>query len=231
MNYQSEQIDALMGALAKAQGKMSGAAKDCSNPFFKSKYADLNSIWTACREALSENGLAVVQTVREREAGDICLHTTLGHYSGQWMASSMPIRVKSDGKNNELQMLGSSLSYLRRYSLAALVGVAPADEDDDGNAGTGYKAPQPKEPVTQIPVISKDKENAVTQIPVISKDQVSELYSLLAKCDGDFSDKVVTFLRDKGMTGIDKMLVSFYPPIRKSIDKHLSEQEMKANEA
>ncbi len=219
MNYQSDNINELMGALAKAQGKMSGAKKDSSNPFFKSKYADLNAVWEACRDALSENGLAVVQTVRERDTGDICLHTTLGHASGQWMASSMPIRIKSDGKTNELQMLGSSLSYLRRYSLAALVGVAPADEDDDGNAGTGYKAPQPKEP-------------AVAQIPTINFTQASEIKSLIALCDGDFTTKIMGYLASNGMPNIDRMLVSFFDPIKKRIQKYLADEAIteKANE-
>lgn len=212
--YQSENIADLMGALAKAQGKMHGAKKDSANPFFKSRYADLNSVWEACREALSENGLAVVQTVRERETGDICLHTTLGHASGQWMASSMPIRIKGDGKNNELQMLGSSLSYLRRYSLAALVGVAPADEDDDGNSGTGYKAPQPR-------------EASVAQIPVISTTQASEIRSMMAQCDNEFVTKIMVYLGTNGMTSIDKMLISFFEPIKKRIQKYLSEESQK----
>jgi len=61
MSEQSEQINELATALAKAQGKITGALKDSANPFYKSRYADLASVWDACRAALSENGLAVVQ--------------------------------------------------------------------------------------------------------------------------------------------------------------------------
>jgi hypothetical protein len=144
---QSESINELMGALAKAQGIMSGAAKDSSNPFFKSKYADLSSVWNACRESLSQHGLCVSQTMNMDEEGSMCIITTLAHSSGQWMRSYLPIKITPEpGKKiNELQVLGSALTYLRRYALAAIVGVCP-DEDDDGNAAVGYstqKAPPP----------------------------------------------------------------------------------------
>lgn len=209
----SENINELIGALACAQGKMSGAAKDCSNPFFKSKYADLNSIWNACREALSENGLAVVQTVQQTE-GETILLTTLGHKSGQWMSSAMPIKVKGDGRTNELQVLGSCITYLRRYSLAAIVGVAP-DEDDDGNSGQNYKAPANKE---------QPKEPSVAQIPAISTAQANEIRSLIALCDADFTAKIMGYLSNNGMPNIDRMLVSFFEPIKKRIQKYLSDE-------
>ena len=59
---QSETIGKLSEALAKAQGAMQNAVKDSSNPFFKSTYADLASVWDACRKPLSDNGLAIIQT-------------------------------------------------------------------------------------------------------------------------------------------------------------------------
>jgi hypothetical protein len=142
-NTQTETIGELFGALAKAQGLIAGAAKDSNNPFFKSRYADLASIWNACRDALSQNGLAVIQTIINDEDGETYLSTTLGHSSGQWIRSFLSVKVK-EGARNELQELGSALTYLRRYSLAAIVGVAP-DEDDDGNTGTNYQAKQKKQ--------------------------------------------------------------------------------------
>src|ERR1700674_864500 len=104
---QSPQLDQLFTALAKAQGEMSAASKDCANPFFKSRYADLGSIWAACRDPLSRNGLTVLQTVQQTEQGDV-LYSMLGHSSGQWISSTMPIRVRVEGKGgNELQALGA----------------------------------------------------------------------------------------------------------------------------
>lgn len=123
----SESINELATALAKAQGEIKGALKDSSNPFFKSKYADLSSVWEACRIPLSKNGLSVVQTNSLSTAELISVETVLMHSSGQWITGSLCARpVKNDP-----QGIGSCVTYLRRYSLAAMVGVCP--EDDDGN--------------------------------------------------------------------------------------------------
>ncbi len=127
---QSEQINEIAGALAKAQGDIKGAAKDSTNPHFKSKYADLASVWDACRQALSKNGLSVIQTP-DTTADGVFLYTTLAHSSGQWIRGVMPVRPVQDTP----QGLGSAMTYARRYSLASMVGVAP-DDDDDGNAAT-----------------------------------------------------------------------------------------------
>jgi uncharacterized protein YukE len=126
----SETTAKLFDALAKAQGAIKGAAKDSNNPHFKSKYADLASVWEACREALSKNGIAIVQMPGQCAANMIELTTRLGHSSGEWMQETMTIPL---GKV-DAQSVGSALTYARRYSLAAFVGVAP--DDDDGNAAT-----------------------------------------------------------------------------------------------
>ena len=130
MSEQSEQIGELAKALAVAQGKITGALKDSSNPFFKSRYADLASVWDACRGPLSENGLAVVQLTESDDAG-VYVATTLAHSSGQWMRS----RLRLQPKDSTPQGLGSAITYGRRYALAAIVGVAQVD--DDGNAASG----------------------------------------------------------------------------------------------
>jgi hypothetical protein len=130
MSEQSEQIGELAKALAIAQGKITGALKDSSNPFFKSRYADLASVWDACRGPLSENGLAVVQLTESDDAG-VYVSTTLAHSSGQWVRS----RLRLQPKDSTPQGLGSAITYGRRYALAAIVGVAQVD--DDGNAASG----------------------------------------------------------------------------------------------
>jgi len=121
---QSENINELAAALAKAQGEITGALKDSSNPFFKSKYADLASCWDACRKQLSENSLAVIQTTTERD-GIVYVVTTLAHASGQWMKGWLPVKCKDDGP----QAQGSGLTYARRYALAGMVGLAQIDDD------------------------------------------------------------------------------------------------------
>jgi hypothetical protein len=126
---QSPTIGALAAALAKSQGAMKAAHKDASNPFFKSKYADLASVWEACRAALAANGLAVCQII-DGEA----LTTILLHSSGEWLAGTYPIKpVKNDP-----QGVGSAITYARRYALAAMAGVVA--DDDDGEAAQGRTA-------------------------------------------------------------------------------------------
>ncbi len=127
----SEQINELATALSKAQGAIKGALKDTANPFFKSKYADLSSVWEACREQLANNGLSVAQTPCKSEHGYVGIETILMHSSGQWISNDFAIPVTKV----DAQGFGSAITYARRYALAAMVGVAP--EDDDGNAATG----------------------------------------------------------------------------------------------
>ncbi len=141
----SEHINELASALAKAQGEMKGAIKDSSNPFYKSKYSDLASVFHAIGEPFAKNGLSVVQTTSEG-AGGTMLHTTLLHSSGQFISGGILVKpVKNDP-----QGLGSALTYYRRYALSAIAGVY--SEDDDGNAASGkqvgHAAQQP--PSTSI---------------------------------------------------------------------------------
>jgi hypothetical protein len=128
---QSEQINELAEALAKAQGLMQNAKKDSHNPHFKSNYADLASVIDAIRLPFAENSLSYYQTTDFDSEGGVTLHTTVAHKSGQWIRSAYPVRPQQ----NTPQGFGSALTYARRYTLSAMAGVAA--EDDDGNAGSG----------------------------------------------------------------------------------------------
>ena len=215
MQYQSEQINELIAALAKAQGEISAASKDCANPFFKSKYADLNSVWGACREPLSKNGLAVTQTVQQRESGDV-LVTLLGHASGQWMSSTMSLRIKSDGKTNELQVLGSCLTYLRRFALAAIVGVAPA-EDDDGNGGKGYQArPEPA---------------PAPAIEMITAFQVEQLKKEVETCSVEFIAKLTKFMSDNNIESYNQFSKNTFMQVLQSAIQENQRIKSQAKEA
>ncbi len=136
-NTHSADLGSLFEALAKAQGKIEHALKDKKNPFFKSSYADLTSVWEACREPLSSNGLCVIQTIEGTKEA-MFLMTWLGHSSGQWMKSRMPLFIMKQ----DPQSVGSSITYGKRYALSAMVGIC-ADEDDDGEKAMGRK-PQPE---------------------------------------------------------------------------------------
>jgi len=121
---QSEQINELVKALSIAQSKIKGAKQDSKNPYFKSDYADLTSVWVACKDSLTEQGLAVIQTMEHKES-QIILVTTLAHSSGQWIKSYLPVITQK----LDSQAIGAAITYARRYALAAIVGVCPADDD------------------------------------------------------------------------------------------------------
>ena len=134
----SEQVNEIATALASAQGAMKGAVKDAENPHFRSKYADLASVWDACRGPLTSNGISVIQSPRLVSNGEgwlVEVETTLLHKSGQFFSDALQVPVtKADA-----QGVGSALTYARRYALSAFVGVAP--EDDDGNAASAPAKP------------------------------------------------------------------------------------------
>lgn len=152
---QSAEIGKLAEALAKAQGEMSGARADSENPYFKSTYADLSSVWEACRGPLSKNGLAVIQTTAAADQG-VKVVTTLAHSSGQWIRGELTMRpVKNDP-----QGIGSALTYARRYSLSGMVGIAPV-EDDDGEGAMGRDT-KPKKRANQPAQKSAPKQDPST---------------------------------------------------------------------
>lgn len=122
-------------ALAKAQGEMGPAAKDSTNPHFKSRYADLAAIREAIRKPLATNGLCFFQRVSSTKDG-VTVETTLLHSSGEFVRDSCWLPVQQQTP----QAFGSAITYARRYSLSALVGVV-ADDDDDGNTASIARTP------------------------------------------------------------------------------------------
>lgn len=139
----SDNIKELATAFSKAQAAVEGATKDSNNPHFKTKYADLGAVWAACRDALTSNGLSVVQFPGELIENRMTMTTMLMHSSGQWMRETLSIPLSKV----DAQGYGSATTYARRYALAAVVGVCP--EDDDGNAASepqrqnGTREPRP----------------------------------------------------------------------------------------
>lgn len=200
----SENINEIMGALSKAQGKIQPALKDKKNPFFKSNYADLSSVWGACRDALTENGLAVVQAVKPSENG-MSLVTTLGHSSGQWIRSEMPIMLQKQ----DPQALGSALTYYRRYSLAALVGVV-SDEDDDGNRAS-----------------HSEKVKPIPKPQHISSDQLANLEDLFALVP-EYKTQTLKFLASShGIKSLHELNADLFERVKTGVTKKIAELEAK----
>lgn len=172
----SLEIKDFVGALAKAQGIMKPAVFNKVNPHFKTRYADFTSCMDACRQPLSDNGIAVMQYCETIE-GKLNLVTMLAHVSGQWVKSEFPlIAAKMDS-----QGIGSAMTYAKRYNLCGMVGiVADEDVDDDGEAAVGrgkqVEAPKAKE--------------ASKPVQKINLSQVGMLKNLKAKLDEECINKI-----------------------------------------
>lgn len=122
----SIEIAELAKALCAAQALMGPAIKDRENPFFKSTYADLASVWEACRGPLTANGLSVAQ-LPSAVGPVVTVATFLIHTSGQFIQSNLSMKAEKDTP----QAIGSAITYARRYALAAIVGIASGDDDGE----------------------------------------------------------------------------------------------------
>lgn len=174
----------IYAALAKAQAMMTGAKKDAANSHFRSKYATLEAVIEAVRPALSANGISFYQDV-ETDGAKVTCYTTLGHESGEEIVSR-PMSAEAKGKGP--QEIGSTETYLRRYQLMALCGIAP--EDDDGEAAHGRQGEQTQASRTQAQQAAKQqttKTQAAAQGPtnppngVIKPDEAAELRKRLTE--------------------------------------------------
>jgi hypothetical protein len=182
------EISNLATALCKAQGIMTGAKKDKKNPFFKSTYADLASVFDAIRDPFTSNGLSVTQTMDVLESGRTVLCTRLMHSGGEYIDSKM---LLPDDPNP--QKLGSAITYYRRYSLMAIAGLPP--EDDDGNAASG-KAAQ---------AVKYINSNQVAHLESLINGHTEIRKLFLENCNGDMN--TVTIDRYPGAVQWIKKLI------------------------
>jgi hypothetical protein len=198
----SESISALAKALAAAQGEMGAAAKSSRNPFFNSNYADLASVWDACRAPLAKHGLSVVQLIEPAEQSEAgvyetraIIETVLAHESGEWISSrvSLPVLgpdLKGGGKGDvNAQSFGSAITYARRYALAAIVGVY--QDDDDGNAASRTVAAEPAMDAAELsralaaimsaPDLGALKAAFTNAVRAAGRDQAAQKHLIAAK--------------------------------------------------
>ena len=142
------ELDKIAKALSKCQSELKPVLKTKTNPFFKSTYADLDACWETAREPLTANGLSVTQTFNYTDQGQPILETTLLHDSGQRIISKLPISCPNI---NDPQKLGATITYYRRYTLGAILGLSP-DEDDDGNSTVQSNKPS-NNTTKQLPAV------------------------------------------------------------------------------
>jgi hypothetical protein len=190
----SAEIGKLAEALAKAQGAIEGAKKDSQNPFYRSAYADLASVWDAIRRPLSENGLAVIQVPLVGMNDDVLLQTVLTHSSGEWISGVMSMKPTK----HDPQGVGSVLSYLRRYCLSAFLGVAQVD--DDANAASNKTPVARQEPQPADPLVTKKYEMHPSEpmdVAVSLGEQSIDEATLIADKKKAISDKMLGYKKDE----------------------------------
>lgn len=154
---QSENIEHLALALSNLQGELEDVYKGAQG--YGYNYADLSSVLSLLRPLLQKNGLSIAQPV-SGDAGSISITTMLLHSSGQYISSTVAINIDvSNKKMNSLQAAGSTITYLRRYSLMSLIGLAATD--DDGKSGGEHIDSERKELVIMVNAHSLDDGPAV----------------------------------------------------------------------
>ena len=178
----SQSTVALDEAMAKAQSQIQTAVKDKINPAFRSRYADLASVWDACRDALTSNGVFVSQWPIHSDDNRLHIITRLA-YKGEWIKAHFSIPVLKQDAHG----YGSSLTYAKRMSLAACVGVV-ADDDDDGNAAAGKSGPSAKPAFVKPGSVHPDRSHsepdtaAITGTAGVPKNgKAKELYETLIR--------------------------------------------------
>lgn len=167
----SEKIGEIAKAFAAAQLELENVTKDKTNPAFKSQYATLAAVLDVVRPVMAKHGIAIVQAPGNNAEGYVTVTTTLAHASGEWMSSCVVVPTPK----NDAQGVGSAISYGRRYSLAAMCGVA--QEDDDGNAASAHAtAPSRPANVRTAPTVAP-----TAQSPVVAQSAKPTLDQQTAK--------------------------------------------------
>ena len=160
MLNKSDSLKQLGSALAKAQGEFSPIPKNIAVEVttrnggkYTFHYADYTMITSTVRPILVKFGSSYSHQMKATESGNLILVTTLLHESGEWMASEYPIKIKAEEKDSA-QAQGSAITYARRYSLSALLGLSTEDDNDgNGAEGNSVKSTQIKSPPEKTPKV------------------------------------------------------------------------------
>ena len=214
----SEQTDKLMPAVIKAWSGIEAAVKNSVNPHLKNHYADLASIMDAVKQPLSENGLAVFQPVKDIEGTDLpgaTVETYIMHTSGQYMMSEFSMTATE----RKPQTIGATITYLRRYALGSMLGLV-AEEDDDGNAGSGVTAErqqrqyQPKQAPKQAASAGPTQEQAK---PASDTELARDLRNKLIEITGTDISSVKQFFSGIWPNGAPKEPSAYIKPLQELI--------------
>lgn len=221
----SPQLNELFGALSKAQSTIEFASKDKSNPFHKSKYADLASIWEACRSSLCKNGLSIIQIPQNRD-DKLFLVSILGHSSGQWIRGEVEIPLAK----KDPQSIGSAITYFRRYMLSAMVGVAPNDDDDGEKAQSQFRKQEVHSRTSHAnPTLVRENEQSLAM--KISPSQVEEFQFILSECDKGYQIWFYDYIhRHYNTKNIADLPFGIYGKMKENALKNMNDNHAKQKE-
>jgi hypothetical protein len=177
MNH-SESTKNLFTALVAAQAKMPHAPFDAINPFLKNEYATLGSVIETAKPILAEFKLAVTQLVISGDKNNIGVETVLVHESGEWISTVAMISFGEEKGKSFAQVAGTVISYLRRYSFAAIIGLY-ADKDDDGNVQEKKSGKEKKKESQEKTELDETKENILVLCHELGKEHEDELVKLV----------------------------------------------------
>lgn len=168
----SESIKEIASAMLQFQSEVNTVIKSATNPFFKSKYADLPQILETIKEPLKNSGLSFMQFPK----GVNELETIVMHTSGEWMSETYTMNpVKNDP-----QAFGSVITYQRRYALVSIFGLN-TDEDDDGNAATHKNEPEKKTTEALTSISASDFSEIMSSVQDMNPGQIYSLVNDLKK--------------------------------------------------
>lgn len=140
MEMQSNEIGKLLVAFSKAKNTYEPIQQTGWNPHFKSKYSTLDDYFNATRLAMAKNDLDIIhQIITTGDKTEVV--ATLYHSSGEFIRSALPVNM-----GNNIQQVGSAITYCRRYTVQSLLGVeGDRESDDDGEAAVKPEQDKPKE--------------------------------------------------------------------------------------
>jgi hypothetical protein len=195
--YESESTNEIATALSKAQGEFPRINVNQENPYFKSGFADLNNVIRAIRPALAKNGLCVTQQTKILPDGATVLVTRARHSSGQWIES----RVRIIPPKNDMQSYASTLSYMKRHAVMALLNVTiDADfADDDAEIAMVSQ----RETFAKGTAVNRKYDPREQSPDVITKEQLEELEYELAQYP-DITEMVLDGLKIQALADMPK---------------------------
>tara|TARA_Y100001937_G_scaffold98202_1_gene133929 strand:+ start:2060 stop:2770 length:711 start_codon:yes stop_codon:yes gene_type:complete len=201
---QNNKVARLAMALCLAQADIKDAKTNKKNAYIGNSYADLTAVWQACRAALTKNDLAVVQRFKDDNRGTTYLETLLIHTSGESISSELPLMNVKDWHS-----MGSAITYARRYSLCALVGIAPDGEDDDGAAAQAGTKKAPTAGSRKSYPKRKKQEGTIKDQAMAILEEVPEADEYLRNKDVDPADppeQILETIVKLGAAGIRKKI-------------------------